>query len=78
MEDEFGTITGEECLKLGFCDRIIDDDLDELMSQKIQTENMVEEFEQWKNEQDKKERKSKKSSSNKKVTTKKKTINKKK
>jgi hypothetical protein len=28
------------------------------------------EFEQWKNEQDKKERKSKKSSSNKKVTTK--------
>lgn len=77
MEDEFGTITGEECLKLGFCDRIIDDDLDEMIANKNLVENQVEEFEQWRNAQDKKSKKSKKSSSNKK-DTKKKTINKKK
>lgn len=71
MEDEFGTITGEECLKLGFCDRIIDDDLDEMIANKNLVENQVEEFEQWRNAQDKKSKKSKKSSSNKKVVKKK-------
>ena len=66
MEDEFGTIAGEECLRLGFCDHIIDNDLEDMVSQKNETENMVEEFEKWRNNQNKNLIKSKKISSNKK------------
>ena len=67
MEDEFGTITGEECLKLGFCDTIIDFELDNIIAQKTQTESMVEEFEKWRDKQKKSKSKSTKLSSNKKI-----------
>lgn len=78
MEDEFGTITGEECLKLGFCDHVIDTDLENMIADKTLVENQVEEFEQWKNNQEKEKRKAKKSSSTKKDNKKKVTTNKKK
>ena len=51
--------------------------LDGMISQKTLVENQVEEFEQWKDEQDKKAKKSKKSSSNKKGAKKKTTTKKK-
>jgi ATP-dependent protease ClpP protease subunit len=69
MEDEFGTINGDECLELGFCDHVIDSDLDELLSQKEQLDIIADEFEQWKTEKEKSEKKSKKNSSTKKVNS---------
>lgn len=52
-EDEMGRLWADECLKLGICDHIIEDDYDEKLKVEAESQNLLEELMQLKKQKDK-------------------------